>query len=113
MPELLAVSCRVLGLLLIAYAVLAVVAQFVSRSMIFPRPPVKYTLDADHLQLTAPDGVKIAARLWANPTAKYTLLYLHGNYEELGGLNEYVPQLVAHGYAVFAIDYRGYGRSEG
>ncbi len=97
----------------VAYALLAVGAHFLSLKMIFPRPPVKYALDADHFQIAAPDGTKIAARHWVNPKASYTFLYLHGNYEDLGSLNEYVPQMVAHGYSVLAIDYRGYGLSGG
>lgn len=113
MPELLLSAVRILIFLGIGYGLLAVGAHFLSLSMIFPRPPVKYALDADHFQITAPDGMKIAARLWANPQAKYTVLYLHGNYEDLGSLNDYVPQIVAHGYAAFAIDYRRYGHSEG
>src|SRR4051812_25674836 len=111
MPEVIAVSSRILLLVLLAYALLAVGAHFLSLAMIFPRPPVKYVLDADHFQLTTPDGVKIAARHWVHPQAKYTFLYLHGNYEDLGSLNEYVPKMVAQGYSVFAIDYRGYGLS--
>jgi pimeloyl-ACP methyl ester carboxylesterase len=106
-------AVRILGFLAIAYALLAIGAHFLSLAMIFPRPPVKYALDANHLQLTAPDGVKIAARRWGDPHAKYTFLYLHGNYEDLGSLNDYLPQMAAHGYSVFAIDYRGYGLSGG
>lgn len=111
--EAIAVAGKLLAAGVVLYALLAVGAHFLSLTMIFPRPPVKYALGPDYLQLTAPDGVKIAARHWANPSAKYTLLYLHGNYEELGSLGEYIPQFVAAGYAVFAIDYRGYGHSEG
>ena len=113
MPEILSSFGRILILLGIAYVVLAVGAHYLSLSMVFPRPPVKYQLGPGYIQLTAPDGVKIAARHWPNPTAKYTLLYLHGNYEDLGSIGDYLPQFVAAGYAVFAIDYRRYGHSEG
>ncbi len=113
MSDLLLSLTRIIALCAGLYALLAVGAHFLSLSMIFPRPPVKYTLGPDYIQLTAPDGVKIAARHWANPSAKHTLLYLHGNYEELGGLGEYIPQYVAAGYSVLAFDYRGYGHSEG
>jgi fermentation-respiration switch protein FrsA (DUF1100 family) len=82
--------------------------------MIFPRPPLKYAPGPDYLTLNAPDGVKLAGRYWPNPGAKYTLLYLHGNYEDLGSLTEYMPGFVREGgYAAFAIDYRGYGLSGG
>jgi fermentation-respiration switch protein FrsA (DUF1100 family) len=104
---------RIIALLAVAYGLLAVGAHFLSLRMIFPRPPVNYALTPDYIRLTTPDGVKIAARHWPNPEAKFTLLYLHGNYEDLGSLAEYLPQFVAAGYAVFAFDYRGYGRSGG
>ncbi len=104
---------RIVLLLAAVYALLSLGAHFLSLKMLYPRPPVKYDLGLGYLQLTAPDGVKLAARHWPNPKAKYTLLYLHGNYEELGGLGEYIPQFVAADYAVLAFDYRGYGRSGG
>ena len=113
MPELALSLGRFLLLLAAVYVVLAFAAHMLSFAMIFPRPPVKYELGPDYIQLTASDGGKLAARHWPNPAAKYTVVYLHGNYEELGGVGEYMPQFVAAGYAVFAVDYRRYGRSEG
>ena len=113
MPDLFLSLFRILALLAAVYVLLVLGTHFLARWMIFPRPPVKYELGPDYVQLTAPDGVKIAARHWPNPKAKYTLLYLHGNYEDLGSIGDYMPQFVAAGYAVFAIDYRHYGHSEG
>lgn len=113
MPEMLAIAGKITLIIAVVYSLLAVGAHFLSLAMIFPHPPVKYELTADYLQLTTPDGVKLAARHWPNPGAKYTALYLHGNYEDLGSVGEYVPQFIAAGYAVFAVDYRQYGRSEG
>ena len=95
------------------YALLAAGAHYLSLYLIFPRPPVTYVLSADYIQLTTPDGVRLAARHWPNPAAKYTALYLHGNYEDLGSIAEYLPGFIAEGHAVFAVDYRRYGRSEG
>jgi fermentation-respiration switch protein FrsA (DUF1100 family) len=113
MSEIIAVSSRILLMLLAVYVLLAVGGNFLSLSMIFPRPPVKYELTPDYVQLTTPDGVKLAARHWPNPAAKYTVLYLHGNYEDLGSIGEYLPQFIAAGYAAFALDYRHYGHSGG
>lgn len=48
-----------------------------------------------------------------NPTARFTLLFSHGNAEDLG---DDLPVLAIYrraGFAVFAYDYRGYGRSTG
>ncbi|MSU46083.1 MAG: alpha/beta hydrolase [Lacunisphaera sp.] len=113
MQELVLSLCRIAVLLLVAYVAGAVWAHFEAPGMIFPRPPVTYELTPDYLQLTAPDGVKLAARHWPNSTAKYTMLYFHGNYEQLGSVNDHLAQFVAAGYAVFAVDYHGYGRSGG
>lgn len=113
MPELALSLGRILLLLAVVYALLAVGAHFIAPGMIFPRPPVKYELTSDYIQLTAPDGVKLVARHWPNPSAKYTLLYLHGNYEDLGSIGEYMPQFINAGYAAFALDYRRYGHSGG
>ena len=104
---------RLLIFLIATYAVVAVGAHFLSLGMIFPRPPVRYELTSEYVQLTTPDGIKLAGRFWPSPGAKFTLLYLHGNYEDLGSVGEYVPEFLQHGYSVFAIDYRNYGHSGG
>ncbi|MDI1249586.1 MAG: alpha/beta hydrolase [Lacunisphaera sp.] len=113
MPDFILSLGRIVLLLAGAYVIIAFAAHFLSLAMIFPRPPVKYELTSDYVQLTASDGVKLAARHWPNPSAKYTLLYLHGNYEDLGSLADYMPQFLSAGYAAFALDYRRYGLSEG
>lgn len=111
--EVIAVAVRLLVVVATVYAVLAIGAHYLSLSMIFPRPPVKYSMGPDYIELTTADGVKLAARYWPNPKAKHTLLYLHGNYEELGSIGEYIPAFLKAGYAVLAFDYRGYGQSGG
>ena len=113
MSEAVAVASRVLLSLIALYALLTVGGHFYSLARIFPRPPVSYVLTDDYIRLTAPDGVRIIARHWPNPAAKYTMIYLHGNYEDLGNIGEYIPQFVTAGYAVFALDYRHYGYSGG
>jgi len=111
--EVIAVGKRIIIFLGLVYVLLAVGAHYWSLSMIFQRPPLRYELSADYVQMETPDGVKIVGRHWLCPGAKYTLLYLHGNFEDLGRVGEYVPQFLAQGYSVFAIDYRNYGHSEG
>ena len=113
MSEALVVSTKIVVALALIYALLIVGAHFLSLRMIFPRPPVSYVLSSDYIQLTTPDRVRLIARHWANPSAKFTVLYLHGNYEDLGRVGEYIPAFVEAGYAVFAIDFRHYGYSGG
>ncbi len=88
-------------------------AHHVSLTMLFPRFPANYQLSEEYFHLTAHDGVKLAARYWPNPTAKYTVLFLHGNGEDLGTISEYLPLYHAAGFAVMGLDYRGYGHSGG
>ena len=113
MSEALVVSAKLFSGLVVLYFLVAVLGHFYALARLFPRPPLQYVLTNDYIKLTAPDGVTVIARHWPNPTAKYTMLYLHGNYEDLGSIGEYIPQFVAAGYAVFAIDYRNYGFSGG
>jgi len=113
MAETLVVAGKLLLFAALGYGLLSIGVHLLSRSMLFPRPQVKYELGSDYVTLTAMDGTKLAARHWPVPGAKYTVLYLHGNYEELGRLAEYLPAFTQAGYAVFAFDYRGYGHSEG
>lgn len=113
MPELVLSFGRILLLLAVAYALFNIGVHFYSLTAIFPLPPVQYELTPEYVQLTTPDGVRLAARHWPNPSAKFTLLYLHGNYQDLGSLAEEMPQFVQAGYAVFAFDYRHYGHSGG
>lgn len=55
----------------------------------------------------------IAALYFPNPNARYTLLFSHGNAEDLYTLRPYLKLLQEHGFAVFAYDYPGYGKSTG
>ncbi|HYC70559.1 MAG TPA: alpha/beta hydrolase [Opitutaceae bacterium] len=113
MNDLFHMAWRLLAVFAVLYVIAAILGHFWSLRLIFPRPPPSYALGADHFQLTTPDGVKLAARHWANPAAKHTLLWFYGNGEDLGALEAYVTEWVRRGFAVMAVDYRGYGRSGG
>lgn len=65
------------------------------------------------LKVTTQDGKKISALYLENPKAKYTLLFSHGNAEDLRMILPQLEDLKSHGYSVFAYDYHGYGTSEG
>ena len=41
------------------------------------------------------------------------ILYFHGNADNLSRWGQYAPELMAHGYDVIMIDYRGFGKSTG
>lgn len=69
---------------------------------------------AQDVWIDARDGSRLhALYLPAQGTPRGTLLHLHGNAENLSSHVHMVTWLPAHGYAVLALDYRGFGRSNG
>ena len=100
--------------LVMLYAAFAAFAHLAADRLIFPAPRPSY--DARTLPVstvTADDGVRIAALHLPNPPAEYTVLYSHGNGEDLGMALPGLEALRRAGFAVLAYDYRGYGASEG
>ena len=110
-PELSLV--RVLLSIAFVYAAIAVLAWLYADRMIFLPPPPTYRDTAEIVKIPTADGPRIAALYVTNPEARYTLLYSHGNAEDLGVVRPIVPILRQLGFAVLAYDYRGYGTSEG
>ena len=99
---------------LLAYTALAAFAYFASDRLIFqpPRP----TYRPDQLPLTmipGANGGSIATLYLPNTHAALTLLYAHGNAEDLGQIVPLLEELQRSGFAVLAFDYRGYGASSG
>lgn len=69
---------------------------------------------ADDAWIDAPDGSRLhALHLPAQGRARAAVLFLHGNAENVSSHVYAVNWLPAAGYAVLALDYRGYGRSQG
>lgn len=63
--------------------------------------------------MRAEDGARIATLHLPNPNATFTILFSHGNAEDLGHLAPLLEQLRRAGFSVLAYDYRGYGQSTG
>ncbi len=63
--------------------------------------------------LDTADGGRIAAVHLPNPGATHTILYSHGNAEDLGHVRPVLEIVRDAGFAVLAYDYRGYGLSDG
>ncbi|KAL6506121.1 hypothetical protein OROHE_022650 [Orobanche hederae] len=59
-------------------------------------------------------GNKIVATFWKHPSARFTLLYSHGNAADLGQMQELFIELRAHlRVNIMSYDYSGYGASTG
>ena len=107
--------------ILVAYLlVLAFVRMFESRLIFFPNYPGR--LDADwhprglnveDVWLTASDGVKLHAWWIPDNKARFTFLAFHGNASNVANRAPTYEFLHGTHVNVFALEYRGYGRSEG
>ena len=55
------------------------------------------------------DGDSLATFFLPNPQAALTILYAHGNAEDLGQVATMLEEMQRNGFAVLGFDYRGYG----
>ena len=75
--------------------------------------PARATVPFDDVWLETSDGVKIHGWLARGKGARATILYFHGNAGNLTHRADWIEVLTRLPADVLAIDYRGYGRSEG
>jgi hypothetical protein len=112
---------QMLGIMIaVLYLGLLVVAYFSDVLIFFPHPS---SYRVEQLAGWAAGSVQtfriptrhgsIAAVYLPNPGARYTLLYSHGNAEDVGDDIGLLAEYRRAGFAVFAYDYNGYGVSEG
>ena len=99
--------------LIIGYGIFAVFALLFSNGILFPKKPSSYTDDHRIIKFQIDDGKAISGVYLPNNQAQYTLLYSHGNYEDIGDLYPVFENFQEMGYSVFAYDYPGYGTSDG
>lgn len=104
---------RLLRSVLFIYLSVGVYGYFFSEGTIFQPQPPSYQDTDEILKLTSGNGVRISAVYLSNPQATYTILYSHGNAEDLGDVLPAIQQIRQIGFAVLAYDYQGYGTSEG
>ncbi len=98
----------------LAYASLALFAWFLSDRLIFLPPSSTYTARDLPVKLVPVGAVRRIAVLYLpNPAAIHTLIFSHGNGEDLGHNRFFLEALRDAGFAVLAYDYRGYGLSAG
>ncbi|HLM01499.1 MAG TPA: alpha/beta hydrolase [Pyrinomonadaceae bacterium] len=89
-------------------------AYFFSERLIFQPQPASYRDDgAGIVKLISSNGAKISARFYENPDAAHTILFSHGNAEDIGIADYTAREFRKNGFAVLVYDYQGYGTSEG
>ncbi|MGF1934916.1 MAG: alpha/beta hydrolase [Nostoc sp. ChiQUE02] len=104
---------RIVKSLIFVYIFFAGFVYFRADSMIFLPQSSSYQDNPKILKLRSGKNTNISATYLFNNQAKYTILYSHGNSEDLGDIKQILEKLHTWGFSVFAYDYRGYGTSEG
>lgn len=104
---------RFLALLLVAYAAFCLLVWWGADRVIFQPPPAGYEDGPDFVRLATADGDTVAALHLPNPRAEFTVLFVHGNAEDVGWSRPYFEELRRAGFSVLAFDYPGYGISTG
>lgn len=88
----------------------------INRSLYPIQPPAYEASDPELVWIKTADGVDIAAlhlRAPAHRPNRHTIVFSHGNAEDLGHCRDRLETLHAMGVDVIAYDYRGYGQSGG
>ncbi|MGF1493375.1 MAG: alpha/beta hydrolase [Microcoleaceae cyanobacterium] len=104
---------RVIFSIVFIYTAVLAWAYFQSDHLIFLPPPSTYAPSDDLTFLQTENNLEIAALYLPNPNAPYTLLYSHGNAEDIGQNRSRMERLQELGFAVLIYDYPGYGLSQG
>ncbi len=110
---------RIRGSVLISTVLLLYGALFIfgysplSDRLIFPAPLASYEESGEIIKLNLDSGETISALYLPVAESRYTVLYNHGNGEDLGEIRPRLEYLRGKGFSVFSYDYPGYGTSSG
>lgn len=87
----------------------------VTERLVFQPPNQKlYHCKHKHLYVTNSSGNQVAAIYFKRKDAKYTVLYSHGNGEDLSHISEFLKEFSKQlNVNVISYDYSGYGLSQG
>ncbi len=96
------------------FVFISVFVHVYAEKLIFPYNQSSYDKSISGLKmLKASDDIYIATRYWQAKNEKTLLVYFHGNYMDIGHMDNVAELLNQHRFSVLAMDYRGYGQSQG
>src|SRR5271157_3240952 len=100
--------------------VMGLLRAFENRFIFFPprypegfSSPESHGLHLEEVWVVAQDGVRLNAWFLSQPASRKALLWLHGNAENIGMGLDHMSAFSKLGVNVLALDYRGYGKSNG
>lgn len=97
----------------IRYGLVSILIYMMSSHIMFVPPPSSYSDTEQVIKLQTKDKTIISALYLKNENAPWTILFSHGNAEDMGHLYAYLKKLHSLGFSVLAYDYHGYGTSQG
>ena len=99
----------------IFYIIILIAAWIYADRLLFPFPvPVSYGEEEVDFYVTTQNGSQVACvSITPKVPNGVTILYSHGNGEDLGIIKERLTEIAQDGYTVFSYDYPGYGLSTG
>ena len=95
------------------YLLINLYALLISDRLIFAPRSTTYQRLPNEVKISTSDGEQITAVYLAHPEPACTLLFSHGNAEDLGNVVPFMEQFYERGCSVLMYDYRGYGTSDG
>lgn len=99
--------------LILIYLGVSLLVYFIAEKIIFQPQFSSYRDTNQIIKLNSANGTQISAVYLNNPEAHYTILFSHGNAEDIGTALPTLEKLKSAGFSVFAYDYQGYGTSSG
>ena len=100
--------------ILSVYLLLLIVVIFFAENLIFFPPKASYTNALDgYNELANKEGQKVASIYKKARKDMPTLLWSHGNAEDINTAQSYMNWLHSEGYGIMIYDYTGYGLSDG
>ncbi|NET50339.1 MAG: alpha/beta hydrolase [Merismopedia sp. SIO2A8] len=104
---------RLIRSLIFIYLFFAAYVFVAADGMIFLPSSSSYTDTPEIIKIASGQQSQISALYLAAENAPYTILFSHGNAEDLGLIRSTLETLQSLGLSVFAYDYQGYGTSSG
>ncbi len=105
---------RFLKSFLFIYFCISMFGCFIADNLIFQ--PHKSSYGKDNLiveKIPREDASDLNIIYLENPKSKYTILFSHGNAEDLGDIYPFLLEYNSKGYSVIGYGYQGYGQTEG
>jgi fermentation-respiration switch protein FrsA (DUF1100 family) len=105
--------------LVVALGALAVFVRWLEpRFAFFPmrgeaETPRDFGIPFEAITIDTADGEHLRGWVMRAAVPRAQVVYFHGNGANLSNWSPILANIAAHGYSVFAIDYRGYGMSTG